>query len=417
MKQRPTEKGQALIVIALAAIVLFGFTALAVDGSRSMEDRRRAQNAADASALAGALAFSRGNDINAAVNTRAASNGYDGISNNTVTVTITDVPAGICPANIPGKDIKVDIFTQINTSIGKVIGQNVLKNNVSATARSCGNYFGPPFNGNALVSLAPTGKAFDGTGNPSWNITGGGIFSNSSSSNAAYCNGSANISAPSITTVGGIQLNCQGVTIPTNTTGAPQYSVSTIQSIMPREPACNGQASLSNGQWIPQPGADGSRVTFIDDMVFAPGVYCVTNSGTFTINGTISGIQVFFYVMNNTNFTMKFAGAGSGLDARSPTTGEYTGILMYLKPAFDSSGNLIQTQALQLRGNGNAGIVGTIWAPSAEVSMFGNSNSKAFNSQIIAYNINSGGTADINLAYKPNRNHNASLPITLYLIK
>ncbi len=42
-----TQSGQALVMIALAAIGLFGFAALAIDGSAIFSDRRHAQNAAD----------------------------------------------------------------------------------------------------------------------------------------------------------------------------------------------------------------------------------------------------------------------------------------------------------------------------------------------------------------------------------
>ena len=50
------ERGQALVIIALAAVVLFGFAALSIDGSRVFSDRRHAQNAADTSVL-DAVAF------------------------------------------------------------------------------------------------------------------------------------------------------------------------------------------------------------------------------------------------------------------------------------------------------------------------------------------------------------------------
>jgi uncharacterized membrane protein len=56
MKSKHSEKGQALILIAFGIVTLIGFTALAVDGGRVFSDRRNAQNAADTSALAAALA-------------------------------------------------------------------------------------------------------------------------------------------------------------------------------------------------------------------------------------------------------------------------------------------------------------------------------------------------------------------------
>ena len=80
MINKSTEKGQALIIIALAAVVLFGFAALAIDGSTAFSDRRHAQNAADTAAMAGALTYARkGNDIAAikdAATGRATNNEY-----------------------------------------------------------------------------------------------------------------------------------------------------------------------------------------------------------------------------------------------------------------------------------------------------------------------------------------------------
>ena len=46
-----TERGQALVMIVLAAIGLFAFAALAIDGSIIYSDRRHAQNAADTAVL------------------------------------------------------------------------------------------------------------------------------------------------------------------------------------------------------------------------------------------------------------------------------------------------------------------------------------------------------------------------------
>ncbi len=62
MKQQNflSESGQTLVIIAFAAVVLFGFVALAIDGSMVFSDRRHAQNAADTAALDSALSKTRG---------------------------------------------------------------------------------------------------------------------------------------------------------------------------------------------------------------------------------------------------------------------------------------------------------------------------------------------------------------------
>jgi Flp pilus assembly protein TadG len=417
MRDIRSQKGQAIILLAFAVIGLVGFGALAIDGGRVLSDKRHAQNAADTAALAGALAYAHSNNIETAAQSRALGNGYNNDSAvQDVVVDVADAEPGLCPANTIGKEITVTITSTIDTTFARILGRNTMTNKVSATTRVCNPYVGPPFNGNAIVSLAPSGKGYDGTGTPDWNISGGGIFSNSGSANAAYCNGAASITAPSITVVGGVQLNCHGVTVGTTTPGADPYSGKSIASFFPRQPTCNGTASYSGGKWHAQSGTDGSKVTFNGgDMDFAPGLYCVTNNpGPY--HGAITGTEVTFYVIP-ANFSMKFSGGGS-FNGTAPTSGEYKGILMYLAPQFDANGNLVQTQQLDMRGNGTADTVGTILAPSANVTMFGNSGTSAlFNSQIIAYYVDSGGTANIKIEYNPADNYITDMPVVMTLLK
>jgi len=432
MQNYSSEKGQALIIITLAATILFGFAALAIDGSMVFSDKRHAQNAADTAAFAGALAYTRNNNndddneeeggsmnvIRTAARDRATSNGYDNGPTNDVTVSATDVPSDECPAGT-GKDITVTITSDVNTTFARVIGRNQVTNIVSATTRVCGRYNGPPFNGNAIVSLAPDGTGYEGNGNADWIIEGGGIFANSSSFIAAHCQSAAtSITVPSVTVVGDVSWgNCDmNISGPTDT-AATQLTYSNYSSLFPRQPACNGTATPSGGQWHPQSGADGSRVAFSGDMDFAPGLYCVTNETVGPYHGELTGSEVTFYIMSY-NFELKFNGAGNSFNASAPTSGEYKGVLMYLAPRVDSNGNLLPTgQALDLRGNGDGDIIGTIIAPSAYVTMFGNSGAGALNSQIIAYLIDSGGTADIHIAYNANDNYQADIPNTLTLLR
>src|SRR5512139_3730177 len=49
----PSERGQALVLLVISFIALLGFAALAIDGGMVYSDRRYAQNASDASSLAG----------------------------------------------------------------------------------------------------------------------------------------------------------------------------------------------------------------------------------------------------------------------------------------------------------------------------------------------------------------------------
>jgi Flp pilus assembly protein TadG len=416
------EKGQALILIALAAIGLFAFSALAIDGSRVYSDKRHAQNAADAAALAGALAHARGNDIFATAQTRATSNGYDNGDKSDVTITVSNSPSGVCPANTVGQEITVTIKSYVDTTFARIVGRTEVTNAVTATSRSCGSFFGPPFDGNAIVSLAPSEIGYDGNGTADWVIEGGGIFSNSTNSSAAHCQSNAtSITVPSVTVVGNMSwgnctMNISDSTTPGANAGSP-LSYSDYSNLFPRQPVCDGTATQSGGQWHPQSGADGSKLAFSGDMDFAPGLYCVTNSpGPY--HGELTGSEVTFYIMSS-NFNMKFNGSGNSFNAQAPTdpNNEYRGVLMYMAPQVDANGDLLNTQQLDLRGNGNGDIVGTIIAPSADVTMFGNSGTGALDSQVIAYQVDSGGTAAIHLVYDSGDNYRAFLPISLTLLK
>lgn len=93
------EKGQVVVIAALAMVVLLGFTALAVDGGSLYLAKRQASNAADAAALAGALVLPQSTAVNVATN-YVQKNGaevvklttpYDGKSNKIEVITKKNV--------------------------------------------------------------------------------------------------------------------------------------------------------------------------------------------------------------------------------------------------------------------------------------------------------------------------------------
>src|SRR5918993_1968194 len=111
MRPRAQERGQALVIIALAAVGLFGFSALAIDGSRVFSYRRNAQNAADTSALSAALAKIRQEDYVLAAEERAADNGY---VKDAISTAGTDVEVNLC--NVTGLNPPCQgIPTQLST--------------------------------------------------------------------------------------------------------------------------------------------------------------------------------------------------------------------------------------------------------------------------------------------------------------
>lgn len=415
MKTHSLERGQALILIVFGMVGMIALTGVAVDGGMAYSARRTAQNAADNSAMAAALAYARGADSATTAMTSAGTNGFnnDGASN---AVAVSEVAATNCPHGATGKVITVQITSHVRTFFAPVLGIRQLTNTVQAVSESCGAFLGPLFDGNAIVALSPTSVGFSAQGTPDWNIVGGGIFSNSGDSYSAGCGGNASVNSPSVTTVGGAQFGCNG-TIGSTTTGATQLTYADYSQFLPRTPACNGTATKvnvnGNEYWTAQAGADGSNVAWDGDMVFAPGLYCVTNSpGPF--HGAISGTHVTFFITRN-DFTLKFNGGGN-LTATAPTSGEFAGVLMFSDAELCSTG-LLRNQSVDFRGNGTGDITGSVIMPSATVTMYGNSNSRGLHTQVIAYTVDSGGGSLNNINYQSGENYQVWYPAWLTLLK
>jgi len=204
------ERGQALIIIALAAVGLFAVVGLAIDGSAKFADQRRAQNAADTTAMAAALAKVTGlknGDSNTPADcppasgtpstvcaallnagyVRATSNGYDG---NLVTNTVEIYSPPISGPYFGNENyVQVIITSWVKTTFAKVIGITQTQNIVQATAYlKTGDSL---TDGAMIVAYDPDPNcSTSGTGGYSVSVSGsstvnlnkGGIFVNSRAS-------------------------------------------------------------------------------------------------------------------------------------------------------------------------------------------------------------------------------------------
>ena len=325
MKFRSQERGQALILIAFGAVALFGFTALAIDGSRVFSDRRHAQNAADTAALAAALARVRafGNNLDASGNPimtavdaatvtagldRAASNGYTNDADSTVEVHLCN-ESGLNPAceGLPGgadqsEFVQVKIISTIPTTFARIVGRTQVTSLLTAVARAKSGRPSPLINGNALAALAPhEPDAILGNGNAYLDVNNSGIFSNSNvrdlnspcSQGAMHAVGNGDYFVDtSIQVVGSMCRNQNSnVNGPVQTTSPMPYPP-TITIPLPTI-GCGPQVS------VPSPGTNvlgeplytlspgtysNARISTTGDINFKPGNYCFTNG--FEITGT-----------------------------------------------------------------------------------------------------------------------------------
>lgn len=397
-----SERGQALIAVVLALVVLIGMLGLVVDGGNAFMDRRSAQNAADSAALAAALTRIRGeSDWVAAALQAAANNGYanDGVRS---TVLVYSPPQD-GPFTGNTEYIQVIITSNLNTYFAKVIGQSQITNVVTATSRSKASEIREILHGQALVSLAPTSncannKAFFIHGNATLEISGGGVFVNSNNKECAFIQqGQGTINLPGgnrIVVVGGVSLQKPQLLTPGVTVGAspynypPPFFMPTVDCGEEIAAIEADGVTMTPGTWdeaFPPPG-----VTNLE-----PGVYCLQDGFTVTGAQTLVGQDVVIKVEQG---QVEFSGnATLVLDA--PDTGDHQGLLIFVPLENEST--------VILNGGAASVFEGTILAPASDIIIQGNNSPSGFISQIIGYTIEVSGATKTLIVYDNVKNFDA----------
>ena len=381
-----SERGQALVIIAFALIVVIGMTGLAVDGGNIYADRRSAQNAADAAVLASSISLVRGNswlDAEASGKARASSNGYD----------------------------------NVDTFFAPIVGIDQLTNQVEAVSRVVPVSVGPTFEGLALVGLSPfdcSAIKFQGSANAT--ITGGGLYINSDCEDEAFFNESAGaiLTAPSLCAVGGIKYKEGALDIPLIEEGCDPVGYPPEDLIMP-EIDCPVPATRPDDGPALTPGnytkADFGQqqgkfppdgVTFLNS-----GVYCV-EEGDFILNGgdSLTGVDVTIYIIKG-----KITWSGNAeihLDA--PETGKYLGLLIVMP--------LDNLSPVIINGTSDSTWEGTILVPGSNVTISGTGGSEgSFSSQVIGYTIFLTGASEINIDYSADKSYSGGIPPKLEFVE
>ena len=393
------ERGQALIMIALAAVVLFGLAALAIDGSILFSDRRHAQNAADTAALAAALAKTRGKDYITAGFSRATSNGYDNNgTSNVVVISTSKTDKGNCADT--GMDITVTITSHVNTTFARILGWTQLTNIVTSTARACDVAGGKPLYAGSSVWSTKSGVACNGTssenihngGTGNVNLYGGGLGSANADPDCVNLNGGdtqllqngsdcADITtaASSAPKLGGVGGTCSSSPNTNATFSDPPADLGIT---------CNGNATVSGNTM--SPGNYTGSFPPANVTTLKPGTYCIwAGNQNFKLNGgdTLTGTGVTI-VMNSGSIDW---GGNSSVQLTAPTTGNYKGLLIYYPP-----GN---SDPVYMQGTGDNTFTGTVLAQNSQCRYAGTSNVNKQTIQFICNTWESTGTADLNIVY------------------
>jgi hypothetical protein len=462
-----SERGQALVIIALAIIGLVGITGLAIDGSSILADRRHAQNAADTSALAGALAKVKpqtdadGNVIpwDLVALDRAKANGYTGdLVRSIVEVYTCDDPDASCAAPYAGHNdyVQVVITSYVDTLFARVLGISKLTNRVQAVALAHPDLSGSLFGGAGVVALNPTcpnngSLNLGGTGNVY--INGGGMFSNSAGDCAVFCNSNSvdvyvcdgydasgncipgTINTPPGGVNGGFDLSdsCSANMVANQGDSGTPFDYHDDVPDLPEPPECQNISANWPTQTIESrldpvlgTNVDASVITpgyydsfppkkvngaDVKDTIFLkPGIYCVDAVLKQTIDHVhIFGDDVTIWVRAGNNITINGgvvqlrATSGAGAPY-SPWGTDNAAYVGYLIIAEPDYEGAVTSCVID--GNSTNIYEGAIFAPHCNVTVNGTSDTPpdGINSQIIGYNVTINGGSNLYINYNSDQN-------------
>ena len=433
------ERGQALVLLVLGMVALLGFTALAIDGGMVYSNRRHAQNASDASSLAGAASaamylenhsefvnyaqwdnctnpyiyYAEGQGITAAIS-RAGDNSYT-IDNN-----ISD-KNGVkitCGDHYNGEwyerylDIHTMITADTQTAFAHFVYNGPLRNTVDAIARIRPRT--PLAFGNAIVGLNKAdcngnkyGVEFGGSTQTL--VNGGGIFSNG-------CLGSNGSEFGVGVTNGKVIYAGQqegGATL-SNISPKPQHGSMPLpeSSYLVPTPDCSHLPDRTqSGDTISRGVYNKLTLTGTKTLFMNPGLYCVTGGpdAVKVTGGILRGYGVTIFV---TSGDVTISG---GADVQLTAPGRIPdpspaipGILVYLAPGNEGT--------VQMEGNDTSKFFGTVLAPDADIKVTGVSGMHpTFSTQLIGKNVFVSGNALIDINFEEQQNYN--IPTTMELFK
>lgn len=401
------EKGQIIVILAVAMVALIAFTALAIDGSLVYNDRRQDQSTSDSAALAGAGAaaqavkdhkpseFYCGSQLGADATTDAVIAAQLSAQEDGISLAVNDPSTNNYVKVTCGQDefrryldIKVVVTTTTQMNFAKLLSRNSITTSVESTARVYPQQI-PAF-GNAIASLSKACGNLGGVvvgGDSTLKIKGGGIFTNS----CLNANG-----GPEVSVTGGDVKWYSSYSPPSSghISPAPIRTYTRLPDIPIDAPVCTDAPYVNApSSGTIDPGNYNGIVTGNKQtLTLNPGLYC--------LKGDLGGNAKSKMVANGVTFYMISGGVSFNGSAEihlaapncpssaCPGSGvppAIRGILMYVAPTNQAD--------ITLNGGVYNDYMGTIYAPNANVKINGNSDNDTFNTQIIANRVEITGKA------------------------
>jgi hypothetical protein len=425
------RRGITIPAVALLLTGLLGVTALAIDGGVLVADRRHAQAAADAAALAAAIDLygnylsNLGADTGGAAATSATKTATDngftqGVNGTTVTVNIP-------PLSGPYKGLsgyaEVFITMQQKRYFSSIFGSGDMPVSVRAVAQGTRS----PRN-NGVIILDPTGSNdLSTTAAGDVTVLGGNMIVNSSDPKGGTISNTGNIEAENlyftgnpgygtsnagkfIATDGQIYSSQAPTPDPLKNLPAPDMPVLTFKNVnisnLPTKTIAQGGAvpgwpdpnNLTNG-WILPAGTYSGGIHISDNnsahtYTLQSGIFYFTGGGfTLSANAAVKsepdGVLMYFNDGGGLSIT-----AGGPVTLSPLQSGAYANITIF-EGRTNTSQNSITGQT-----GGSLNVTGTVYTPAAKVTLTGSGASYSVGSQYIVYQLNVTGSGSFTVDYR-----------------
>ncbi len=423
------ERGQILVLVALAMVVLIAMVGLVIDGGMAWEKRREAQNAADMAALAGTRVVAQ--SVGGAARTNQ--DVYNAISaiataNNGATVPGLGTATGALYVDSKGAPISGSYVTNAASAIPAtargvkvptsrswtpfflgLVGISNWSASADATART--TVGASPVCVFCVIGTSPTFKMQDAA--TSLVVNGGAIGSNS----GLNCQANSTLTSAGV----GLGMGIFGTYSPGNCAVTPARTA--LSSAIPDPLAFLADPTATGTNFGPATDKGPNTTTNLSPGIYSslsiqanatvhlnPGTYYFTGDVQVESSSLLTGTDVTLVFMNNASFKPKSGTANVQLSAPLPTnlSATYPGLLMY----FDRRG----THTIQTQASSTSTLQGTIYgAPNPSdpmhtgtfLDMESGSDAAAMNGLVIVTSA-SLKSSKMNVTY--NGNQNVQLP-------
>jgi hypothetical protein len=391
-----------------------GITALALDGSMALNDRREGQSTSDSAALAGGGAaiqimkdfmpsdFYCGSSLASHARIAAIQAAQNAALVDNINLVADDPNNGVsvtCGSDAfrTYLDIKVNVLSETNTTFAKLLSRDRLTNTTESTVRVY-----PKQNiafGNALATVGKScGYGVGGinlNGGASVTALAGGVFSNScikGSNNTSFnMPGGGNVTYYGANGFSGTVTGGSMVQIP-----EPLPDL-----VIPDNPCTNPPATDAGYKTITDEGefTPGYYLGFSapkkDGAKLLPGLYCIKGNIDAQGGAKIFGSKVTIFMMNGSiDFAANSVIYLTAPDCETPDAScgvppAIRGIVIYFNPAYQ--------RTLSFAPGTSSYFEGTILGPTTTVVLQGHADPDAMHSQIVCNNYTANGNTNLTI--------------------